>query len=99
MIFKKTNGFWSTLLSIIGTLLLIATYAVADGPQGIEVVLIAAMMILSIILLLLGIVSSIVAIKKKEPGTKKYLGILLPVLIVLYVILVPILMLIGFLDT
>lgn len=54
------------------------------------------MQIVTIILLLAGIVASILAIKNKETGTKKYAGLLIPVVIVLYFILVPLLMAIGF---
>lgn len=96
MILNKTYGFWSTLLSILGLLLLIATYAVADGPEGFMVVIVATILTLSVISLVLGIVYSILAIKNKEPSIKKYTGILLPVLIILYFVLVPFLMAIGF---
>ncbi|WP_312476156.1 hypothetical protein [Neobacillus sp.] len=54
------------------------------------------MFAVAIILFALGIIASILSIKLKENGTKKYVGILLPVLIILFVILFPILMAIGF---
>lgn len=97
MILNKTYGYWSVLFSIAGTFLLITTYLIApDDPQGMIVVIMKIMLALAVIFLPLGIISSIFAIKKKEVGTKKYVGILLPVLIVLFYILVPIIMGIGF---
>ena len=97
MILNKTYSYWSVLLSIVGTLLLIGTYFLSPSdPQGMIVVGLKIMFTAAIILLVLGIISSTLAIKKKENGMKKYVGILLPVLIILFVILIPILMAIGF---
>lgn len=97
MILNKSYGFWSTSLSVIGTLLLIATYLLApDTPQGMIVVIIYIMQVLAIVLLPLGIIASIFAIKNKEIGIKKYTGILMPVLIILFIVLIPLLMAIGF---
>lgn len=84
-------------MSIMGLILLILTYMFApDVPQAIGTVVIIVMFILTIVSLLLGIVFSIIAIKNKESGVKKYFGILIPLFILLFVILIPILMGIGF---
>lgn len=97
MIIKKTYSYWSVFLSIVGFLLLIATYLFSPSdPQGMIVLGLKIMFVAAIILLALGIISSTIAIKKKEDGIKKYVGVLLPVLIILSVILYPILMAIGF---
>lgn len=97
MILNKNFSYWSVLFSIVGSLLLITTYLISPGdPQGMIIMSMKIMLTVAIILLALGIITSILAIKKKENGSKKYIGILLPILIILFVILVPILMGIGF---
>src|SRR5690625_3732473 len=97
MFLKKTYSYWSALCSIIVTLLLISTYVIApDYPEGIIVVIMKIMMALTILLFLLGMIGSIMAIKNKDTGIKKYTGILLPTLILLFFILVPFFMAIGF---
>ena len=95
MIFNKTYGHWSTIVSVFGTLLLMATY-IPNNPEKFTVI-IMIMLVLAIILLVSGIILSILAIKNNEVGTKKYIGILLPVLIILFIVLVPFLMAVGFL--
>lgn len=97
MILNKTYGYYSALCSVIGTLLLIITYTlVPNGPKGIMVIVVSITLILSIILLIMGIICSVLAIKNKEPSIKKYIGILLPILIILFIALIPLLMAIGF---
>jgi|SRR5699024_998667 len=97
LILNKRYGFWSTSLSVIGTLLLVSTYLIApDNPRGLIIPILYIIFVLAIILLILGIIASIFAMKNKEIGIKKYTGILLPVLIILFVVLVPLLMAIGF---
>jgi len=97
MFLNKPYGYWSVLLSIVGSLFLVTPYFISPSdPQGMIVISMKIMLVVAIFLLTLGIVASILAIKKKEVGVKKYFGILLPILIILFVILIPILMGIGF---
>lgn len=97
MILNKSFDYWSVLFSIVGTLLLVTIFLISPSdPQGIIIVGMKIMLLVAIILLALGIVTSILAIKKKEAGVKKYVGILLPIFIILFAILIPILMGIGF---
>jgi len=97
MILNKSYSYWSVLLSIIGSLLLVTTYLISPAdPHGIIIIVMKILLALAIIFLISGILASILAIKKKEEGTKKYIGILLPILVILFVILIPILMGIGF---
>lgn len=97
MLFKKTYGYWSVLFGITGTLLLLATYLVSpSNPQGTAVVGLMILLAVAIVTLVLGIITSTIAIKKKEGGMKKYVGILLPVFILLFIVLIPILMGLGF---
>lgn len=94
---KNKYGFLSMLSSIIGLLLLIASYAVApEAPKGVVVIGIQLIFFIAIIFLVLGIFGSTIAMKQKEKGVKKYVGFLLPILILLFILLVPILMAIGF---
>jgi len=90
MIMNKSYAYWSTLLSVIGTILLIMTYVIAPHhPQSLLSIIILLLMTTSFISLILGFIASIIAIRKKEIGFKKYSGILLPTIILLYVILIP----------
>lgn len=94
---NKTYSYWSPLLGTIGFILLISVYALApDVPQGAILVALFVGLILSIGLLKIGLIAGIIAIWKRETGFKKYIGILLPVLIIVFAILVPLLMAIGF---
>ena|SRR5690625_4400691 len=93
----KSYSFSSALFSIVGLLLLIMTYVIApDHPQGIIVFVMVITLSLAVILLVAGIIASILAIKKKELGVRKYFGILVPIFIVLFYILMPLIMGIGF---
>ncbi len=70
-----------------------------DYPEGPIRYLIGSSLLISGVSFLFGIISSILAIKNKELGVKKYVGIFTPLLVILYVILVPILIgLVGFKD-
>ncbi|MFD1416951.1 hypothetical protein [Oceanobacillus jeddahense] len=94
---KKNYGFWSMLSSIMGLILLIVSYAVApEEPQGMVTIGILVLFFTAILFLVLGTIGSTLAMKQQEKGRKKYVGIFLPVLILLFVVLVPILMGIGF---
>lgn len=94
---NKPYGYWSILFSVAGSLLLVASYLISPNePQGMIVIGLQIMLLSAIVLLGLGVVTSILAIRKKEEGIKKYTGILLPVIIILFAVLVPILMGIGF---
>ncbi|MUV37676.1 hypothetical protein JNUCC1_01482 [Lentibacillus sp. JNUCC-1] len=97
MIFNKPYGYWSAVMGLAGTLFLIASYVVApDHPQGLMSGIIMLLMVLAGLSLISGIVTSIIGIKNKEAGTKKYIGILMPILITLFFILVPVIMALGF---
>lgn len=97
MILNKSYGYWSVLLSMVGSFFLVTSYLISpDNPKNMMVVLIKIMLIVAVILMILGVVMSILAIRKKEYGFKKYVGILLPLFIVLILILIPILMGVGF---
>lgn len=68
-----------------------------DYPEGPIRYLIGSSLLISGVSFLFGIISSILAIKNKDLGVKKYVGIFTP--FILYVILVPILIgLVGFKD-
>lgn len=98
MTLNKNYGYWSVILGVIGTLLLILPYLVTpENPQGLVVVILKVIVAAAILLLSLGILSSILAIKKKEKGSKKYFGVLISVSTILFVLLIPIFMGIGFL--
>lgn len=76
----KNYSFWSLFSTIIGFLILIVSYLVTpDRPEGFIMVGLQVMTILAILLLILGILVSIIVIKQKEKGLKKYVGIILPV--------------------
>src|SRR5690625_7778491 len=93
----KSYSFSSALFSIVGLLFLIMTYVIApDHPQGIIVFVMMITLGLAVILLVAGIVTSILAIKNKELGVRKYFGILVPIFIGLFYILMPLIMGIGF---
>lgn len=97
MFLNKSYSYWSLVLSIVGSLFLVTPYLISPvHPQGFIVLMMKAMLIIAIILLILGCATSFYAIKKKEEGVKKYVGILLPLFIILFIILIPILMGVGF---
>ncbi len=93
MIFKRTYGFWSLLLGILGVLFLILNYIVLpDNPEGISILIIRLLLGSSLISFVTGIICSIIAIKKRERGIKKYFGIIIPLFTFLFILFIPILM-------
>lgn len=93
---NKSYSFYSALFSIIGLLSLIMTYVIApDHPQGFIVFVMVITLSLAVILLIAGIITSILAIKNRELGVRKYFGILVPIFIGLFYILMPLIIGIG----
>src|SRR5690625_5597982 len=96
MIKGKSYSFSSALFSIVGLLLLIMTYVIApDHPQGIIVFVMVITLGLAVILFVAGFMASILAIKKKELGVRKYFGILVPIFIFLFYLFMPFFMVMG----
>jgi len=94
---NKSYSFYSALQSVAGLLFLLMTYMIApDHPAGMIKIIMAIMLGLAIILLITGIATSILSIKRKELGVTKYIGLLIPVLIVLFILLMPFIIGIGF---
>lgn len=93
MIFHKSYSFWSMTASLLGAASLGLSYVIApDIPQGFTLFVINVLLISAAVFILAGVLSSIAAIVNKEPEKKKYIGILIPFTVILYIVLVPIVM-------
>ena len=93
MFFNKNYSFWSALFGTSGIILLILSYIISpDNPEGFIYYLITIVFIASLFSLLTGFISSIFALKKKEEGKRKYVGLFIPLFIIVCIILIPVIM-------
>lgn len=90
---KKPYGSRSLLFGGIGVILLILSYAITpDVPQGFMYFMIGTIFILSLTFITFGIMNSVIALRRKETGKIKYAGLIVPIIIISYIIVIPIIM-------
>ncbi|NOU75604.1 hypothetical protein GC098_30240 [Paenibacillus sp. LMG 31458] len=81
-------GVWSTVLSILGALMLIFSYLVSKNPTASEIIVIKSLFFSGLTFLIICIVLGFIGILTGEKGLLKFTGILIVFLMVVGLVMV-----------
>ncbi|CAM3294055.1 hypothetical protein FITA111629_14965 [Filibacter tadaridae] len=94
---NKKYSKWSVILSVICTITIFTSYAIAPRqPEGMMVVLLQVLFFTSIITGLLSLIFSFLGFKKKEEGFLKMIAPIIVILVLLAFVISFVLMVLSF---
>lgn len=89
----RPYSYCSFLLAVVGFFAFILSYAVSpDYPQGIFYGVIYVLFYGSIAAMFIGMVLGLIAIFRQENGKRKYVGVILPIGLALFLLFIPLIM-------